>query len=54
MPYLDETEKLNVCTALTLKAVLLNDQQQKTVQVRDLVLPVLTCFQVNMPFNIQF
>ena len=35
MPYLDETEKLGVYTALTLKAVSLNDQQQKSVQVRE-------------------
>ena len=33
MPSLDETEKLGVYTALTLKAVSLNDQQQKSVQV---------------------
>ena len=35
MPYLDETEKLGVYTALTLKAVSLNDQQQKSLQVRE-------------------
>ena len=51
MPYLDETEKLGVYTTLTLKAVSLNDQQQKSVQVRESgifisqpSLLVLTCF----------
>ena len=34
VPYLDETEKLDVYTALTLKAVSLNEQQQNSVQVR--------------------
>ena len=51
MPYLNETEKLGVYTALTLKAVSLNDQQQKSLQVREggifisqPSLLVLTCF----------
>ena len=54
MPYLDETEKLGVYTALTgtLKAVSLNDQQQTSVQVGESgmfisqpSLLVLTCFK---------
>ena len=51
MPHLDETDKLSVYTALTLKAVSLNDQQQKSLKVHEggifisqPSLIVLTCF----------
>ena len=37
MPYNDENKKLEIYTALTMKAVSLNEQQMKSIQVFDLI-----------------